>query len=37
MYILTALQFGVVPNFGISPTSKKLVDGVYFYKDLRKA
>ncbi|RFU26947.1 hypothetical protein B7463_g9384, partial [Scytalidium lignicola] len=29
------VKVGVVPNYGIVPNTGELVDGVYFYKDLR--
>ena len=32
------VKFGVLPEYGIAPDGKGTrVDGVYFYKDLRKA
>jgi len=28
-------EIGVVPNYGIHPLTRKLVDEMFFYKDLR--
>ncbi|KAG5913927.1 hypothetical protein E4U53_004746 [Claviceps sorghi] len=31
------IEFGRLPNYAITPVSGRLVDGVFFYKDLRRA
>ncbi|KAG5912586.1 hypothetical protein E4U42_002144, partial [Claviceps africana] len=39
-YLYTQLgfvEFGRLPDYAITPVSRRLVDGVFFYKDLRRA